>query len=378
MPIVGITTNRVAHMGRLGVLRKGGVKPNDRQPGPDLQHFRFDGKGDQALEDAFAQVYGTEPNYIRVFLPYATADENFQAWREEYGKSGMKHRCDGETVWEVDHNQKWVKTDKPCPGGCQKTSRLTVIIPELIMSSKRVGETTIITSSEYDMRRLTDNLLYYESISGGDLRGIPFVVFRREEIVSLSYSGRNGEPIKTRGPKWLINLEPAPEYVERRLEVIRRNALTAGLESLPALTDSQHENDDDAIEAEYQHVNSNAGEIIEENESPFFEAEQEGLIIDHLYDASDTAAIQKHIQVWRRFRDVVVPIALEVGATASVDMEKYESLALDDLVKTAQKATAMAKNKMRMTLGDESPDDNAKLEEWLEEWKSVFTSQPVF
>lgn len=382
MPIVGLTTNRTAHMGRLGVLRKGGEKPNEKQPGPDLKHFRFDGKGDKELEEAFARAYGTEPTHIRIFLPYATLDENFQAWREEYGKSGIKHRCDGETIWERDQNNVLYKTAKPCPGGCQRTSRLSVIIPDLIIQAKRVGETTIITSSKYDIYRLVDNLLYYESISGGDLRGIPFVIFRREEVVPLSYVGKNGEIIKTRGPKWLINLEPAPEYVERRLEVIRRHALNAGMDSLPALTDSEHEqDDDDTIEAEYQHVNPDTGEIAESEEAnddlyaACTEAASQGIAYD--FSGSTSEQIYQHITLWRRFVDVVIPAALEVGVLRSVDYSRYSSLSYDELKNSALKAVELIKNKMLETLGEEAPQ-STKIEDWLTAWREVFTRKPDF
>ena len=39
----------------------------------------------------FRTVYGTEPTSIHVFLPFATAAENFEAWQEHWTAGALQH-----------------------------------------------------------------------------------------------------------------------------------------------------------------------------------------------------------------------------------------------------------------------------------------------
>jgi hypothetical protein len=93
MPIKGLT-DRNAGFPQIGVLRKGAPKA-EKGPGRDLEHFRFDAD-DREAAAAFAAIYGDEPRTVRVYVPYATTDENFEAWREDWIASSLKHRCDGQ------------------------------------------------------------------------------------------------------------------------------------------------------------------------------------------------------------------------------------------------------------------------------------------
>ena len=67
MGIIGLT-DRGAAFPRVGILRKGAAKPNERQPGADLKdHFRFE-SDDPTVARAFAAAYGDKPNGIRVMF----------------------------------------------------------------------------------------------------------------------------------------------------------------------------------------------------------------------------------------------------------------------------------------------------------------------
>src|SRR5262249_39120089 len=102
MAIIGLT-DRPASFPQIGVLRKGAPKKQIEKNGKmvdsygaDLKHFRFDSDDPEAVK-RFAEIYGAEPRAIRVYVPFATTGQNFEAWREEWSASSLKHRCDGQT-----------------------------------------------------------------------------------------------------------------------------------------------------------------------------------------------------------------------------------------------------------------------------------------
>jgi hypothetical protein len=225
--------NKEASFPRAGVLRKGAPKP-ERGPGRDLTYFRLDPIDEQTGKD-FAEHYGDEPRSINVFLPYATTDENFQCWQEEYSASELKHRCDGEYVYERDKRTGQLeKTDRPCPGGCQEVGRLTVIIPEL----RRFAYVTVLTGSAHDLAELLSNLQAIEMLQR-DLRGIPMVLRRIKRMISTP-DDRTGK--RARREKWLLNIEVAPQWARSMLTSMERHAmplLETTVNDRPALVDTR-------------------------------------------------------------------------------------------------------------------------------------------
>lgn len=224
MAIIGLT-DRPAAPPQLGTLRKGAPKPqNGNKPGADLKHFRFDSDDAEAVK-LFKEIYGDEPRAIRVFVPFATTDQNFDAWREEWTASSLKHRCDGETMvrWLTPRGT-YSDEPKPCPyldqegkdKGCKQTGRLYVIIPEL----KRFALVTVLTTSIHDILQIHANLAALES-ARGDLRGIPLILKRSPREISTP--GDNGK--RARREKWLITIEAAPSWVELQLTAQERAAL---------------------------------------------------------------------------------------------------------------------------------------------------------
>lgn len=216
MPIIGLT-DRGAAFPRIGTLRKGGAKVSDRQPGADLKdHFRLE-TGDSDVAASFLRAYGDKPNGIRVMLPYATVAENFDTWQEEWAASSLKHRCDGRTC------VRWLKNDgtysdmsKPCPGGCKPAGRLVVWIPEL----QRAGVILVPTTSIHDIIELQSNLDAAQAMRG-DLRGIPFILRRTPRKISTP--DKDGK--RRRLEKWLLSIEPAPDWVRLQLAATARAAL---------------------------------------------------------------------------------------------------------------------------------------------------------
>lgn len=213
MPIKGLT-DRQASFPQIGVLRKGEEKTGNK-PGADLKHFRFD--ADEATTKTFEEAYGKEPRAIRVFVPFATTDENFEAWKEEWVAGGLKHRCDGETcsLWLTPQGT-YSTEPKKCPGGCKQAGRLKVVIPEL----KRLAYVTVLTTSKHDIMEIHANLSALEA-ARGSLVGIPLILRRvPREISTPTDDGK-----RVRREKWLINIEAQPQWVEMQLIAQEQQAI---------------------------------------------------------------------------------------------------------------------------------------------------------
>ncbi len=233
--IRGMTTNRQPRPERIATLRKGGEKGSNR-PGQDLDHFRLvpvDPK-DTALVEAFHAEYGKQPNHIEVYLPHASASENFQAWMEEYSASQLVHRCDGEQVYAYNALGELAPTGERCPyaagrertsrnPGCKQVGRLEVIIPALVTQAGRFGIVTVATTSIHDIIGLSQTLEFFERMAGGDLRGTTFVLSR----VPREISTPKPDGTRARRPKWLLSLQPASQWVMRQLQAPTQQTLAA-------------------------------------------------------------------------------------------------------------------------------------------------------
>jgi uncharacterized protein YjiS (DUF1127 family) len=296
MPIKGMT-DRQAQFPKLGTLRKGEPKPDgSNRPGKDLEGFRFD-SDDAAATEAFLEAFGDEPRRVNVLLPFRTAAENFQAWREEWTASSLKHRCDGETMTLWLNGAAYSQAPKACTGGCKPVGRLMVIIPEL----RRLAYVTVLTTSIHDIMTLQENLDAAEMLRG-DLRGIPFVLSRRPREISTPRA--NGQRARTE--KWLLSIEPAPHWVGHQLQVMERAAPhwvghqlqvmeRAALPHVKALPDGQH-------------VDTITGEVLD---APRFE-DPEGAIEGEVVAVSPPAAkpfdrakaIQRIRELGRQERDL--------------------------------------------------------------------------
>jgi len=298
MPIKGLT-DRHAKFPEIGRIRKGGAAPRDAQGrttriGPDLTYFRveFDERETEATA-IFEKHYGTaaegKPDEIDILLPFATVDENFEAWREAYLAGGMIHRCDGEWVqYEYDPKiggpsvkggidvatgeRRACDGSKPVllygpqhdkPLMCKPAGRLKVLLPVL----RRAAYVTVLTGSVYDIVHLSEQLEAYRLLGGPQgLVGIPLVLRRRPKEISRP-DPATGE--RKRMTKSLLSIEADPEWVRQRMTALQASA-TPDLEPgavlrLPASRAAVDE--DEAIE----------GDVLDLGDEAIGETEANGL-----------------------------------------------------------------------------------------------------
>jgi len=197
VPIKRIQENLRNAFPDIGELRKGGPK-TERGIGEELDHWRFTSDRPEIVQ-SFIAAYGEEPRLLHVYLPYATVDENFEAWQEEYGSSGLMHRCDGEMMvrWRG-ADGKMHDDPKPCPyasgektrkddkDGCVPTGRLHLILPELVRAGY-VGYVTLLTGAVNDIASITASLKDAAERRKGNpngLRGIEWTLRRHYEKIS--------------------------------------------------------------------------------------------------------------------------------------------------------------------------------------------------
>jgi len=222
MPIIGLTDNNEGRLPYIGVLRKGGAKQEKTGQGgkkyttfgKDLDHFRFT-SDDVAVTERFLVIFGEQPAEITVQLPFATTDENFDAWKEAWAAGGLIHRCDGATMvrWQ-DKDGTYSDEPKPCDSHtkperdrCKEVGRLKVFIPEL----GRMALVTVLTSSKHDIVNIHGALKILEK-QRGSLTGIPFLLKRKEVEISANENGK-----RVTRKKWLIHIEPSPEWAQKLL-----------------------------------------------------------------------------------------------------------------------------------------------------------------
>lgn len=220
MPIKGLTDSTRPAFPRLGKLRKGAPKIDERRPGEELDHWRFTSPRKE-IEAAFKDAYGDDPQELLVYLPYAKLDDNFASWKEAWLSGGLQHRCDGETmqIW-LGKDGKYHQDPQPCPGGCDEVGRLEVILPDLFRAGF-VGYITMETHSLHDLISIQGTLLATIEARGvEDLRGIGFMMRRVE--TEISTPGADGKRVRRK--KWLVKLEPAAAWVASRLEASRVDA----------------------------------------------------------------------------------------------------------------------------------------------------------
>lgn len=248
MPIKGITDAHTPGRGmeRLGVLHKGAERTAEdlakNRPGKDLTYFRIAFTPErESLLPVWEHLYGREPRTIGgAYLLGGTPDEALMSWLEEWGKSGLYHRCDGETqvAW-FDAREGRVVRDQPqkclAPNcACKQIGRLNFFLPEFVRVTGAFGYFTLQTHSIRDIRHVY-GLLSDVLALAGSLFGVPLEISRVEEEIELPEM-KAGKPTGKRMhvKKSLINVALQADYVRTDLS---RRLLTGSTPSLPVVVD---------------------------------------------------------------------------------------------------------------------------------------------
>jgi len=225
----------------IGKLRKGAPK-GARQPGKDLDYFRFTSERPEVVA-AFGEAFGEEPREVKAYLTAKSAVENFDPWKEQWDGGGrLLHRCDGEycVLWRGEDGKMVEDPERalqrPCPGKCKETGRLSLIIPEL-WKAGYVGYVTLETHSKYDIVHMNTVLSEIEEQAAEhDLRGIEFVIWREAVVVSAPKPNSSD---RIRVSKSLVRITPAAAWVKAQLGRARARALGEPVKPAYRVMDSE-------------------------------------------------------------------------------------------------------------------------------------------
>lgn len=257
MPIKGLTDRDPRHL-VLGKIRKGGekqtVERKDKNGKPYAVQIQGEDLGDvfrvtsqdpeilKEWEAVYAKSGGLFPRGIGVIFPFATVDENFTAWYEEWKATSLIRRCDGEQqhIHLTDKNT-YSKTKIPCLGcpliegktGCKQTGTLRFLVPAI---KSRLGVFELETHSKWDIINIVETLLAVETMFG-TLQGIPMVLYRETKSVSTP-AFKEGQA-RGRADKSFVKLRLRSDFAEpiiKALEsatVARIQAISAAQEASP-------------------------------------------------------------------------------------------------------------------------------------------------
>ncbi|HLA80397.1 MAG TPA: hypothetical protein VJP78_02030, partial [Thermoleophilia bacterium] len=134
------------------------------------------------------------------------------------GPGGMQVPCDGESPVAFYDNAAGKRT----PVFCKPYGRLKVILPIL----RRAAYLTVLTSSVYDIGRLTEQLEAYALLGERGLIGMPLILRRRPARISRLEGGK-----KVKVTKSLLSIEADPNWVGQKLVAMRDATLPALLGS---------------------------------------------------------------------------------------------------------------------------------------------------
>jgi hypothetical protein len=214
------------------------------------------------LPPELIEVCGEKPNCLSIYFPFNELDRNFPAWHQAWTFGCLRCRGDGEQidyatdpqtgeilvrggVAQANGEHDGMKLEKGaamrCPGlsgslypkcaDCRPNALLIVLIRDL----GRLAYYQIATTSKHNITTLTGQMLWYLE-NWGRLQGIPFVLELRPEAISTP-SGKNGK--RVRQAKFLLSLEPDPDWVKAMLAEMHQRALPGARQpqvAIPAQT----------------------------------------------------------------------------------------------------------------------------------------------
>jgi hypothetical protein len=287
MPIKGLS-DRGESFPQIGTIRKG-AKKTDSAPGKDLTYFRVE--LDEREEDArnkILDIYGAEPQEIRIVFPFAEVWRCFDSWLEAYTAGRMVARSDGEkfiyklnaqtNAVEVLNGEPFVpyknepvgyytdREGRQQPIMCRPVGRLKVVIPEL----HRLVYFVVLTGSKHDIGNISAQLEALSRINNGSIMGVPMVLKRRPKPISCP----KPDGTRARYIKWMLSIEADPRWVEAKMLALDAGAMpdVKLLSNPPEIEEEGTE--EDLKETEFDHPS----EEIREGEIQDGEIEEPGLM----------------------------------------------------------------------------------------------------
>ena len=202
--------------------------------GDNLDYFRFEPKGttpdrQARLIEVWNEKCGEKPESLRIFFKTSDIDQILNDWFQDFGTSGIKIRCDGETI----HYQQGFAGTRPCknPGreeGCGSCFRsilfrFCLFDLEMITGS---GDVELSTKSVHDRTRLRGQLEQISqklAIAGQSLAYVPFILSRVKRTVTKTAPGRPSY----REKESLLDLQVEPNFQARLTEVVQGQVFKA-------------------------------------------------------------------------------------------------------------------------------------------------------
>ncbi len=228
----------------IGKIFKGAAK-NNGKVGKNLDYFRFVAKGNSAerLQELWDQIYAPvdpntgirkEPREITISFPYNNIEWILNEWFCEFGKSGLKTKCNGIQIvgWRDEKNIFHDDRPKPCRApnsdkgcdACKETDLLKFKIFEFEVDGYD-GIVELTTGSVHDISYLRDRVTEIQQTLATinlPLRGTPLILFRETRTITKTING-----VSSRGEESLLGLKLHPmlqkklnQALERRLYAI--------------------------------------------------------------------------------------------------------------------------------------------------------------
>lgn len=228
VPIKDLTDNsrdEALHLGYPCIARlyKGDAKTDPKRPGKDRETFRIEFQkpyDTPEMKAAWSRIYcpeGKDPASLDwVFLFGNTPDEVFPTWWEEWTKTAMLHRCDGETQKRryVKDTGKYSNTPVSCEcvgkekPPCQRVGRLNLWLPLLMHETGIKGYVALSTHSLNDLVHIHETVKAFFR-DYGDISTVPLVFGRKPESISTPMNGERVTTVKS-----LLYLNVMPHYVK--------------------------------------------------------------------------------------------------------------------------------------------------------------------
>lgn len=251
-----MTNNKLDSMAlaEIAIIRKGDAKVKKTRAdgseyesvGPDLKdRFRVAFfPGTEEYQKLFEKKYGTlKPTRIRAMMMSRSVYDSWSWANEGYTAGRMIAKADDTHfftyrnpltgVYEVKNGEPYreftpgmvitySRDGKPYSIAIRTVGRLRLFLPEM----QHMVQFTMKTTSYYDRlnidRQLNTIQMLADTLNNGNAAGIPIDVFRMEQDITWNKPDGSASRVK----KWLVNIEPDPEWVKAATTRLHKFALT--------------------------------------------------------------------------------------------------------------------------------------------------------